>query len=292
MELKQLNYILKFLNDLARQLINKITDIGKKNHQTLVADVDIMLKELQGIMKNYGNDIQQAIDKKEITLEPVQEAIMSLQSAIKEIKFPSKVGFPKMPEIKFPEIPKFPNDISIKEANEIIDVLTQVVKEIQEKNLNVDLTPIDKGLLRLEETIVQIMTDIGKNIGFELPLEEERVKVILPAKQVAQMGGGGGSNISQMFFKEPTIYNLTMTSSDTEYSQELPSKTKAFTIQCQGGYDVRFAFTTGKVATPTAPYMTLKSGQSYYEQNTNLTSVIIYSACSTPGQVLEIICWA
>ena len=75
MEIKQLNYILKFFNDLARQVMNKIADIGKKNRQSIVADVDIMLKELKGIMSNYGQDIQQAIDKKEITLEPVQEAI-------------------------------------------------------------------------------------------------------------------------------------------------------------------------------------------------------------------------
>ena len=89
----------------------------------------------------------------------------------------------------------------------------------------------------------------------------------------------------------PTIYNVTMASADTEYSQALPANTKKFTVQCQGNYDVRFAFETGKVATPTAPYAIIKAGMNYYEDNLNLTTKTLYFGCGTAAQVLEIVCW-
>jgi hypothetical protein len=43
----------------------------------------------------------------------------------------------------------------------------------------------------------------------------------------------------------------------------MPEGTKYFSMQCRTGFDVRWAFETGKAATPTAPYATLKSGQAY-----------------------------
>ena len=89
----------------------------------------------------------------------------------------------------------------------------------------------------------------------------------------------------------PVVYNVTITNLDTEYSQALPASTKAFTMQCRTDYDVRFAYVTGKVATPTAPYMTLKSGQNYFEDRLNLTSKTIYLACGTANQVMEIVCY-
>lgn len=89
----------------------------------------------------------------------------------------------------------------------------------------------------------------------------------------------------------PTIYNVTMTNADTEYSQALPAGTKAFEFQCRTDFDVRFAFATGKVATPTAPYMTLKSRHVYFKDRINLTSKTLYIACATAAQVIEIICW-
>jgi len=89
----------------------------------------------------------------------------------------------------------------------------------------------------------------------------------------------------------PTVYNITMTSADTEYSQALPDNTKSITFQCRGDYDIRFAFVTNKVATPTAPYMTLKAGQNYFENKINLSSKTLYLACATASQITEIICW-
>lgn len=61
----------------------------------------------------------------------------------------------------------------------------------------------------------------------------------------------------------PEIFNVPLTSADTEYKQAVSINTKHFSIQCRTAFDVRYAFTTGKVASPTAPYATIKSGIWY-----------------------------
>lgn len=90
----------------------------------------------------------------------------------------------------------------------------------------------------------------------------------------------------------PTTYNIAMTNADTEYSQALPANTKKFTLQCRTAFDIRFAFATGKVATPNEPYMTLKSGAVYFEDNLNLTSKTLYVACGSASKSAEVICWS
>ena len=86
----------------------------------------------------------------------------------------------------------------------------------------------------------------------------------------------------------PTIYNVTLTSANTEYSQALPANTREFRFMCRTLFDVRFAYTTGKVATPTAPYMTLGAGLNYFSDYNNLSSQTLYFASSTAGVVVEL----
>ena len=57
---------------------------------------------------------------------------------------------------------------------------------------------------------------------------------------------------------------------------------------CRTLFDVRFAYTTGKVATPTAPYMTLGAGLNYFSDYNNLSSQTLYFASSTAGVVVEL----
>jgi hypothetical protein len=92
----------------------------------------------------------------------------------------------------------------------------------------------------------------------------------------------------------PTIYNVTLTSANTEYSQALPPNCRRFDIQPQTNVDVRFAFTTGKVATPTAPYATMKAGNPYnsgdvYQGGAPST---LYFASGTAGTIVEIVAWS
>ena len=86
----------------------------------------------------------------------------------------------------------------------------------------------------------------------------------------------------------PTVYNVTMTDANTEYSQAL-TNVKSLMFQCRGDYDIRYAFVSGQVATPTEPYMTLKAGAVYSEQNFDgAADFTVYFACGTAGQTVEI----
>jgi len=88
-----------------------------------------------------------------------------------------------------------------------------------------------------------------------------------------------------------TVYNVTLTNADTEYSQALPADTRAFEFQCRTAYDVRYAWVTGKVATPTAPYQTLKAGSVKYKENVNLATATLYLASAQAGVVIELEVW-
>ena len=88
-----------------------------------------------------------------------------------------------------------------------------------------------------------------------------------------------------------TVYNVTLTLADTEYSQALPANTRQFRFRCRTAFAVRFAFVTGKVATPTAPYLTLPANGDYYSDENKLGSLTLYLASSEAGVVVELECW-
>lgn len=90
-----------------------------------------------------------------------------------------------------------------------------------------------------------------------------------------------------------TALNQTCTVADTEYPIALPDGCQHFSIQCRTNDTVRFAFVTGKVAGPSAPYLTLKPGQTYTspEKMSLPASKSIYVASSVAGVVVEVIPW-
>ncbi len=92
----------------------------------------------------------------------------------------------------------------------------------------------------------------------------------------------------------PTILNVTMTNADEEYSLVIPAGTKTVQISTADGTAFRFAFVTGKVASPTAPYFTVPadtmydSGEGvYFDEHTT-----IYLACDSAGKVAQILAWS
>lgn len=89
----------------------------------------------------------------------------------------------------------------------------------------------------------------------------------------------------------PFIYNVTMTNADTEYSQALPQGTKKFLVHTRDESAFRLAFVTGKVATPTAPYLTILANTSYYEDHVKLVGNTLYFASPDAGKIIEIVCW-
>lgn len=94
------------------------------------------------------------------------------------------------------------------------------------------------------------------------------------------------------FAASPTIANVTLTSANTEYSYAFPNGTTHFEVQARTSAAVRFAFVTGKVATPTAPYATIKADDSYSSFNLwGSQTLTLYLATASAGTVMEIISW-
>ncbi|HEC63859.1 MAG TPA: hypothetical protein ENI23_01040 [bacterium] len=90
----------------------------------------------------------------------------------------------------------------------------------------------------------------------------------------------------------PVVFNLTLTVADTEYSQALTANAKDFRFRCRTLFDVRYAWVAGKVAAPTAPYLTLPTGSDYQSDSNNLSSQTLYLASSEAGVVVEIEVWS
>ena len=96
----------------------------------------------------------------------------------------------------------------------------------------------------------------------------------------------------------PAIYNVTLTNANTEYSQALPAGVRAFALQPRTGVDVRFAYVTGKVAAPTAPYWTMKAGGGFGVDDVKMNvalgegAITLFLASASAGTVVEIQAWS
>jgi hypothetical protein len=87
---------------------------------------------------------------------------------------------------------------------------------------------------------------------------------------------------------QPVAQVLVLTADDTEYSVELNAN-YGFEFKARPAVDVRFAFETGVVATPTEPYLTLPGGWMHYQEG-QFDEVTVYFAHSIGAPVtMEII---
>jgi Flp pilus assembly pilin Flp len=89
-------------------------------------------------------------------------------------------------------------------------------------------------------------------------------------------------------------YNVTLTNGDTQYSQALPTDCLGFHFQVRGMAAIRWSGVAGKVATPTAPWITLKSGAPYNSIDGYFAAAkTLYFACAPAdaGAVVEIVAW-
>jgi len=87
----------------------------------------------------------------------------------------------------------------------------------------------------------------------------------------------------------PTLYNVTMTSADTEYSKALPTGTKKVDIKLRSfNALLKIAFTSGLSGTT---YIQVPYGASFHLENVNLSGVTAYFQSPTASQTCEILCW-
>ena len=93
----------------------------------------------------------------------------------------------------------------------------------------------------------------------------------------------------------PTIYNVALTTANTEYSQLLPNGCNKFAVSIQSGASpntYRIAYVTGKVAIPTAPYLTYLDTFEYKEEGLCLVENKLFLASSAGSVVAQIIAWS
>lgn len=84
-----------------------------------------------------------------------------------------------------------------------------------------------------------------------------------------------------------TIYNLTLTSANTEYSQALPNNAQKVMIKCRTSFPMKLAYTSGESGTT---YFTIPADQTYWDDNIN-TVQTVYLQSTQAGIVAEIMVW-
>lgn len=89
----------------------------------------------------------------------------------------------------------------------------------------------------------------------------------------------------------PVLTNVSIVLPDTEYMQGLPASCRAIQFQCRTPTDVRYAWATGKVATPTDPYFTLKAGAAYWQEGLKLTAATLHIAAAASTLKVEVETW-
>lgn len=140
------------------------------------------------------------------------------------------------------------------------------------------ITPIPIEQVRLNP--LQIATQIY----------DSNAAIIDPAKE-----GGNLATIAAAVAAPattPTVYNVTITTANTQYSQALPANTKSFSIKMQDNSAFRLAFVTDKVATPTAPYLTVAAGFAHAQDRVLAAALTLYFANAAGSKVAEIVAWA
>lgn len=89
--------------------------------------------------------------------------------------------------------------------------------------------------------------------------------------------------------KTPTIFNKTITNSNTEYSQALPARTKKVLIKVRSGTKtLKLAYVNGESG---SKYITIPVGSSKYLEGAYLSGLTLYFQCPSAGQVAEIEVW-
>jgi len=98
-------------------------------------------------------------------------------------------------------------------------------------------------------------------------------------------------DVEVMTATTPTIYNISIAAADTEYSQALPANAKRFSLSIidgTPGENFRWAYETGKVATPTAPYRQLDQSFEYECDKINSSATIYVAASDVCVAQLEV----
>jgi hypothetical protein len=112
--------------------------------------------------------------------------------------------------------------------------------------------------------------------------------------KVEGVAGGVAQPISNAAQECATVaeYNVALAVINTEYAQALPANARKVIFRCRTADAVRYAWVTGKVATPVAPYQTLKANADYSVEGIKVASSTLYFASALAGVVMEVEVWS
>lgn len=86
----------------------------------------------------------------------------------------------------------------------------------------------------------------------------------------------------------PTIYNVSVTLANTEYSQALPADTRNFMIKCREfGVTLNLAFVAGQSSTNYIQF----TGSNFVMEDSELNGITLYFQADTAGVTAEILVW-
>lgn len=87
---------------------------------------------------------------------------------------------------------------------------------------------------------------------------------------------------------KPTIFNVSLTSASTEYSQTLPEYASKVMVKCRTSFPIQFSWTSGQSG---ILFMTVPADQTYWDDQVGMSQTI-YLQSSQPGVVAEIQTWS
>jgi hypothetical protein len=125
----------------------------------------------------------------------------------------------------------------------------------------------------------------GIDLGVQIPLINTKLDTVNTNQGTIE------TDIEAMTATTPTIYNISIAIAGTEYSQALPANTKRFSLSIidgTPGENFRWAYETGKVATPTAPYRQLDQSFEYECDKINSSATIYVAASDVCTAQLEV----
>ena len=315
-ELEKINTLFAFLNDLSSQFAKKMKETDKDQNKAVVSELYEMVEDLKNTIKEKGPDLpfQQNISANyPFWLSQFKHYKLEVQPKIElpEFpKFPSKISVEEAADI---------TDILLRIVEEVKKKDFKIDLGAVEDGLWGLQTRLAKEIDGLKKTLPKIPK-------IELPMEKGRIKVILPEDQVIRTPLGeriskvvrgvflGGETINpivavrrtdgqqinpateekqqqilEAVAQTPTIYNVDMTTANTEYSQALPANTRKLDIKLRvQNALLKIAFVEGESGTN---YIQISYGSSLHLENVKLNNIIVYFQSPSNSQVCEILAW-
>ena len=177
------------------------------------------------------------------------------------------------------------------EPIEEVQKVTTITNPVGQKNVaGTQVNPATEDTLALVRTAVEIIDNFIS--GARGLVTEDNSAAILAQLNVALSTRATEATLAKLMPTTATKYAVALTLANTEYSQALPANTKKFRIHLRDYAEFRFAYGTGKVATPTDPYETIPAGSEKYEDGLNLAALTVYLASPVADKTAEIEAWS